>query len=92
MTARIVSEITAAQGIGLPIGTDVAIKCSPSQAIHVRLPPRILTLSELQRLKRQFVSMHKKAITQGATEHGDVDWSEDGIAVKFGDYLEERLS
>lgn len=92
MTARIVSEIMTAQGIGLPIGAAVTIKCTPSQAINVQLPARTVTLSELQRLKRQFVTMHKKAITQGATEQGDVDWSENGIATKFGEYLEERLS
>lgn len=72
-------------------GGSVAIRGPSSKGIIVQLPARMVTLSELQRLKRQFVTIHKKAITQGATEHGDVDWSEDGIANKFGDYLEERI-
>lgn len=55
------------------------------------MPARHVTLSELQRLKRQFVTMHKKVITQGATEGGAVDWSEQSICHKFAQFLEERL-
>lgn len=58
----------------------------------VEMPGRTVTLSELQRLKRQFVTIHRKAITQGATENGDVDWGEAAIAAKFGNYLEGRLA
>lgn len=55
------------------------------------MPPRTVTLSELQRLKRQFVTVHKKAITLGTVEKGSVDWSEESVARKFGVYLEENL-
>lgn len=55
------------------------------------LPARNVTLSELQRLKRQFVTIHKKAITLGTTEKGSVDWSEESIAEKFITYLEENM-
>lgn len=89
-TASIVSEIMTSQGSGIMPGSTVSIS-SASVRIMVHMPARTVTLSELQRLKRQFVTMHKKAITLGATESGDVDWSEDGIATKFGHYLEERL-
>lgn len=55
------------------------------------LPARNVTLSELQRLKRQFVTIHKKAITLGTTEKGVVEWSADAVASKFVTYLEENL-
>lgn len=55
------------------------------------LPTRNVTLSELQRCKRQFVTVHKKAIVLGTTEKGNVDWSEESVAQKFVEYLEENL-
>ena len=58
--------------------------------LPLELPARNVTLSELQRIKRQFVAVHKKAITQGVTESGDVDWSEEGVTRKFVEYLTER--
>ncbi|KAH9942441.1 chromatin associated protein KTI12 [Epithele typhae] len=58
---------------------------------QVALPPRAVTLSELQRLKRQFVTVHKKAITLGAVEKGAVDWSEESVAGKFAEYVEGNL-
>lgn len=42
-------------------------------------------------MKRQFVTVHKKAITLGTVEKGAVDWSEESVAEKFVDYLEEYL-
>ncbi|KAF8161042.1 chromatin associated protein KTI12 [Crassisporium funariophilum] len=57
----------------------------------ITLPPRIITLSELQRLKRQFVTVHKKAITLGTTERGTVDWEEEIVSKKFSAYVEENL-
>lgn len=58
---------------------------------QITLPSRNITLSELQRLKRQFVMVHKKAITLGTTEKGAVDWGEESITAKFITYLEEHL-
>ena len=64
---------------------------TPVQKVTLKLPQRTLTLSELQRLKRQFVTVHKKAITLGTVEKGAVDWSEAGVAGKFGRWLEENV-
>ena len=57
----------------------------------VALPARSVTLSELQRTKRQFVAVNKKAITLGTTEKGALDWSEGSIARKFAAYIEENI-
>jgi len=89
-TAAIVSAILADQtGLGgqltLSISTPSSLKPS------IALPPRNITLSELQRLKRQFVTVHKKAITLGTTEKGAVDWGEKSITSKFVTYLEEHI-
>lgn len=58
---------------------------------RITLPPRNITLSELQRLKRQFVTVHKKAITLGTIEKGQVDWGEESVADKFAAYVEGNL-
>nr|GAT57620.1 predicted protein [Mycena chlorophos] len=85
--AAIINASAQAEGGGgvvtLPIATDVQIQIS--------LPARHLTLSELQRLKRQFVTVHKKAVTLGTTERGAVDWTEESVAQKFVTYLGEHL-
>ena len=60
--------------------------------VIVTLPSRHLTLSELQRVKRQFVTVHKKAITLGTTERGAVDWSEESVAKKFADYMADCIT
>ncbi|KAF7793958.1 hypothetical protein EIP86_005082 [Pleurotus ostreatoroseus] len=64
---------------------------SAANTVTLTLPPRPLTLSELQRLKRQFVAVHKKAITLGTVEKGAVDWGEGAVAEKFAQYVEENL-
>ena len=73
------------------LGGTVTLSLSPTLNPRVTLPPRNVTLSELQRYKRQFVTIHKKAITLGTTEKGAVDWSEGSIADKFVVYLEENI-
>ncbi|KIL68975.1 hypothetical protein M378DRAFT_70738 [Amanita muscaria Koide BX008] len=60
--------------------------------VPIRLPQRSITIAELQRAKRQFVMLHKKAVTLGSTDKGEMDWSEDRIATKFVRYLEEYVS
>ncbi|KAG1868680.1 hypothetical protein F4604DRAFT_1584478, partial [Suillus subluteus] len=50
--------------------------------VHLTLPHRALTLSELQRLKRQFVAAHRKAVNLGEEGRG-------GRA--FAEFLEEGL-
>ena len=87
MVAAVMAEQAASGGLGGP----VTLPLSPTVRPKVNLPPRTITLSELQRLKRQFVTVHKKAITLGTTEKGAVDWGEESVARKFGAYVEENL-
>ncbi|KAG8956297.1 hypothetical protein FRC04_004377 [Tulasnella sp. 424] len=61
-----------------------------STRLEIDLPPRSITLSELQRHKRQFVAVHRKALSQGA--QGSLDWNEETVARKFVDYLESHLN
>lgn len=87
-TTSIVSAVmTESQGFGGP----VALSVTPSLQLQINLPSRNITLSELQRYKRQFITIHKKAITLGSTEKGAVDWSEESVAHKFVTFLEEHL-
>jgi protein KTI12 len=95
-TASIVAAIMAEQSAGFAGGTFTLSLPSSSPASQnirerVTLPPRAVTLAELQRLKRQFVAAHKKAITLGTTEKGSVDWGEVAVARKFVVYLEENV-
>ena len=85
VTLAIISAILDSQSAG-------GLLTIPSLSVKINLPPRPLTLSQLQRLKRQFVTIHKKSITLGTTERGAVDWSEQKIADKFTVYLEENLN
>ncbi|KAF7376072.1 hypothetical protein MSAN_00022000 [Mycena sanguinolenta] len=90
-STAMVSAIMDAQAAAGTGGGLVTLPLSGSLTIQVTLPTRNLTLSELQRLKRQFVTIHKKAITLGTTEKGAVDWAEESVATKFVTYLEENL-
>lgn len=89
-TARIVSSLLS-EASASANGGKVVISVSEGVKVDVMLPPRNITLAELQRLKRQFVTIHKKAITLGTTERGAVDWSEERIASKFCTFLGEHL-
>ncbi|KAG6374350.1 hypothetical protein JVT61DRAFT_4379 [Boletus reticuloceps] len=101
-TTALVSAIAAAQSassipggtlsLGVPMSTSTSAPSTPPFKLTLTLPPRHLTLSELGRLKRQFITMHKRAITLGSTEMGKVDWSEESVAHKFVEYLEENVS
>lgn len=90
MVSAIMAEQAASQGMGFG-GGEVQLAISEQLKPRVVMPCRNVTLSELQRLKRQFVTIHKKAITLGTTEKGAVDWSEEKIADKFVVYLEENM-
>lgn len=76
---------------GLGTGGPVTVTLPSKQKIPMILPARNVTLSELQRVKRQFVSIHKKAMSQSMAGKGALDWSEITVAKKFVDYLEENL-
>ena len=82
------AEQSASGGFG---GGPVTLSLSSTLKPSIKLPSRNITLSELQRIKRQFVTVHKKAITLGTTEKGKVDWGEESVASRFVDYVEENL-
>ena len=75
MVSTIMSHLAASQGLAM--GGPVTLPLSATVKPRITLPPRNITLSELQRLRRQFVTIHKKAITLGTIEKGEVDWSEE---------------
>ena len=81
------SEQAAAGGLGGLVTLPLSAALKPK----VNLPSRNITLSELQRLKRQFVAAHRKAITLGTVEKGAVDWGEAAVADKFARFLEAHL-
>ncbi|KZT10755.1 chromatin associated protein KTI12, partial [Laetiporus sulphureus 93-53] len=87
MVAAIMAEQAALQGAGGPVTLSLGASLRP----RLILPARNITLSELQRLKRQFVTVHKKVITLGTTEKGTMDWSEDSVADRFAAYIEANL-
>ncbi|KAK1232637.1 kti12, chromatin associated [Marasmius sp. AFHP31] len=92
MTLTVVSAIMAEQSQSQGgVGGATTLPLTATLKLQITLPFRHLTLSELQRCKRQFVTVHKKAITLGTTEKGQVDWGEEAVAEKFIAYLEEHL-
>ncbi|TDL26087.1 chromatin associated protein KTI12 [Rickenella mellea] len=90
-SAAMVTEIMSQQSANPGMGGVATLPLSDSLRPKITLPLRNITLSELQRMKRQFVTIHKKAITLGTTEKGSVDWSEASVADKFVTYMEENL-
>ncbi|KAI5890815.1 chromatin associated protein KTI12 [Schizophyllum commune H4-8] len=91
-TTALVSAISTHPSVVDGLGGKISLAIPGlSDKVELRLPPRTVTLPELQRLKRQFVTVHKKAITLGTTEKGTVDWSEGSIARKFAAYVEENV-
>jgi protein KTI12 len=86
-TAAIVSALITAQSLSPGSTVKLDVPYGPT----ISLPDRNVTLSELQRLKRQFVIMHKKAVTTGTTEKGAVDWDEEQVTSKFTIFLEDHL-
>ncbi|KAF9235632.1 chromatin associated protein KTI12 [Melanogaster broomeanus] len=89
--ASLVAALLSEQASSGSLGGTRTLSLSPTNRPRITLPPRTTTLSELQRLKRQFVALHKRAITLGTTEKGAVDWSEERVAEKFVAYLEENM-
>lgn len=89
IVSAIMANQSAAQGLFL--GGETKLNVSPELNVSISLPARSLTLSEVQRYKRSFVTVHKKAMTIGTVERGVVDLTEDAVARKFVEYLEENL-
>lgn len=92
-TTAIVSSIMTHQSAaqGLSLGGPTILTLRPGLNVSINLPARTLTLSEVQRYKRSFVAVHKKAMIIGTVERGVVDLTEDAVALKFVEYLEENL-
>jgi len=90
-TTSMVSAIMTERAAGESMGGPVKLTLNGGINPVISLPERSITLSELQRLKRQFVAIHRKAITLGTTEKGAVDWEEGNIANKFAEYVEENI-
>jgi protein KTI12 len=88
-TAAIVSSVVSASN-SQPDGGSAVIHLSNSK-ISVTLPPRIVTLSEMQRIKRQFVTINKKAITLGTTERGTLTFDEENVGRKFAEFVAEHV-
>ncbi|KAF8647093.1 hypothetical protein AX16_006927 [Volvariella volvacea WC 439] len=86
----LVTSILSSPSVSLGTGGPTPLKIGDT-AVTLELPARSITMSELQRLKRSFVVVHKKAITLGTTEKGSVDWSQEKVAEKFVTYLQEHL-
>jgi protein KTI12 len=84
-TSALVSALLAAPG------EPTATYAPGAPPVRLALPARPLTLPELQRHKRAFVALHKKALTQGAVEKGSVDWTPAAVAQRFARYLEENV-
>lgn len=91
-TTTLVGAIVSAQSASsVPGGILLLDVPSTLLKTQITLPLRHVTLSELQRLKRQFVAIHKRAVTLGTMEKGKMDWSEESVAHKFVVYLEENV-
>ena len=88
-TAAMVSAIVSASS-SRPTGGTTIIPIA-STRLSITLPQRIVTVPEMQRVKRQFVTIHKKAITLGTIERGAVDFDEESIAHKFAEYIAEHV-
>jgi len=92
-TTTLVSLIRNAQTT-LPsadAGGIISLPLSPTLKFSLSLPSRNVTTAELQRLKRQFVAAHKKAMSQNVVGRAEMDWSEAKIGEKFVEYLEETI-
>ncbi|EKM54184.1 uncharacterized protein PHACADRAFT_122997 [Phanerochaete carnosa HHB-10118-sp] len=90
-TTAIVTAIMAEQAASGGLGGSVTLALPDNVKTNVALPARNVTLSELQRTKRQFVTVNKKAIILGTTEKGALDWSDGSIAHRFAAYIEDNI-
>lgn len=97
ITTLLVSSIQSHVGMNpsasifsLPPSTFTADNSPSSSPLKINLPlNKTITLSELQRLKRQFETIQRKALsTNGQTGVGS-KWGERDVADAFARYLEE---
>jgi protein KTI12 len=80
----------SASTFSLPASTFAADGSQSSSPLKINLPMnKTITLSELQRLKRQFETIQRKALsTNGQTGVGS-RWGERDVADAFARYVEE---
>ncbi|KAF8632699.1 hypothetical protein AX17_004772 [Amanita inopinata Kibby_2008] len=90
ITSNIIGTIMNLQAMSGATAGEINLNAS-QLSVRVTLPARRITLAELQRARRQFVTLHKKAIALGSVERGTIDWDERCIAYKFIEYLEEHV-
>jgi protein KTI12 len=82
----------SAQSNGTVLGGPLIIAIPQSSIrLEITLPSRTVALSELQRHKRQFVTIHKKALTTGMAGRAEMNWTDETVAKKFASHLEENL-
>ena len=62
---------------------------SSTERFIIHLPPRSISPSELQRLKRQFEGIQKRALISGGTGAREGNWTEEVVGERFGRYLME---
>jgi protein KTI12 len=62
---------------------------SSGEKFLIHLPPRAVSPSELQRLKRQFEGIQKRALVSGGTGAREGTWTEEAISERFARYLME---
>jgi protein KTI12 len=62
---------------------------STTDRFLIHLPPRSISPSELQRLKRQFEGIQKRALISGGTGAREGNWTEEVVGERFGRYLME---
>ncbi|KIO02204.1 hypothetical protein M404DRAFT_1002622, partial [Pisolithus tinctorius Marx 270] len=82
--ASVASALVSEQANSGSLGGTTTVTLTPMLQVCI-------TLRLQNKLKRRFVTLHKKAITLGTTEKGAVDWSEQSVADKFVAHLEENM-
>jgi protein KTI12 len=97
ITTLLVSSIQSQVGMNpsahtfsLPASTFAADGSQSSSPLKINLPMnKTITLSELQRLKRQFETIQRKALSTNGQTGVDSRWGERDVADAFARYVEE---
>jgi protein KTI12 len=97
MTTLLVSSIQTQLGMNpsaaiftLPASAFTSDSQQTQTPLQINLPvTKTITLSELQRLKRQFETIQRKALTTNSQTGAGNRWGERDVAEAFARYLEE---
>ncbi|PFH50018.1 hypothetical protein AMATHDRAFT_4408 [Amanita thiersii Skay4041] len=92
ITSELIGGILSFQSTSGNLGGKTALTVCQSLSVPITLPPRNITLGELQRIKRQFVTLHRKVIMLGTTQSGSLSWDEESISHEFVGFLEEYIN